>query len=267
MTRAAITLLLLASTAQAQVNSGGPRAAAMAGAAAALSDDLYAEQNPASLAGASSGALLVSATQLYGLRQLRLAQALVVVPVLGGTTAAAATTFGYDDYRENTASIGYAAEFKTGSVRPIAFGIRLRWYSVRINGYGAASVPTFSAGIIIPATPAISLGLAASNLYVLPLELARDVERSMHVGIVFHGTDRFAVAVDARKSTTSPADFLVGMELRPVPPIALRAGFATNPERITAGAGFRSAAVFADVAAEKHAILGWSPTVALGVEW
>ena len=264
---AMVLLLLLCPAARAQVSSGGPRAAAMAGAAAAVSDDLYAEANPAAWAGMHAGALSLSATQLYGLRQLRLAQALIVLPALGGTTAAAVSAFGYEDYRETTASIGYARALQAGTVRRIGLGIRIRWYSVAIKGYGAASVPSVSAGIILPVMPAFSLGLAASNLYVLPLELAQDVERSIHVGAAFRGTTRFLVAVDARKSTTSPVDFLFGMELRPIPAIALRAGFTTEPARFSAGAGFRSEAILADVAVEKHVTLGWSPTIAVGIEW
>ncbi|MEX1055416.1 MAG: hypothetical protein WED81_05270, partial [Rhodothermales bacterium] len=241
MTRVSLVLVLVSHAALAQVNSGGPRAAAMAGAAAALIGDTHAEANPAAWAGISTRSLSLSASQLYGLRQLRFAQAIVVLPGFGGITAASATTFGYDDYRETTASLGYARSLRAGSVRRIAFGVRLRWYSVTIHGYGSASVPTVSAGIILPVMPAFTIGLAASNLYVLPLDLSRDVERSIQVGAAFRATSRLLVAVDARKSTTSPADFLFGLELRPSPAFALRGGFTTDPARFTAGAGIRSA--------------------------
>jgi hypothetical protein len=250
-----------------QVNSGGPRAAAMAGAAAALGGDIYAEANPAAWTDTRTRSLSLSATQLYGMRQLRIAQVLIVVPALGGTTAASAATFGYEDYRETSASLGYARALRAGTVRPVGLGIRLRWYSVTIRGYGSASVPTISAGMILPVMPALSIGLAASNVYVLPLELARDVERSIHIGAVFRGSATFLVALDARKATTSPVDFLVGMEFRPIPVVAVRAGFTSDPTRFTAGAGVRSSSILADIAVEKHDTLGWSPSVALGIEW
>ncbi|MEX0601673.1 MAG: hypothetical protein WD205_13585, partial [Rhodothermales bacterium] len=76
----------------------GPRSAALAGATSALSGDVYGEVNPAAWAQAEEFGLLLHAAQLYGLRELRFAGALLILPYRTGSAALGGSTFGFELY-------------------------------------------------------------------------------------------------------------------------------------------------------------------------
>lgn len=264
MTRLAL-LLFLSTEAAAQVLPAAPRAAAMAGAAVAVTDGRFSDSNPASLHG--ERLLAVRAAQIFELHQLRFAEAFVAIPAFGGGAALSISGFGFEDYRETLVSLGYGRPIWAGTVRPLLAGIRLRWYSLSIDGYGSASAPSLSAGLILPVSHGLALGMAASNLYVPPGNLSEVLERSLTIGAMLRPTENFLLAMDAWKAATSPVDVRFGLEVKPLSAIALRGGFTLEPERYTAGIGLLLSRLRADLAAERHETLGWTPSIAVGVSW
>jgi hypothetical protein len=69
------------------------------------------------------------------------------------------------------------------------------------------------------------------------------------------------------KDVDFPLSVRTGLEVNPVPRLALRAGVATEPTRFAAGAGLRWRRLRADLAADRHLDLGWTPSIALAVTW
>ena len=264
MTRLTL-LIFFCAEASAQVLPAGPRAAAMAGAGVAVADASFADSNPASFSG--TRVLSVRAAQLYGLPELRFGEAFVTLPALRGGVAFSIAGFGFDDYREMLLSLGYSRSIRAGTARPLLAGIRLHWFSLSIDGYGSASTPSLSAGLILPVDERLTLGMAASNLYAPPRSAAGVLDRSVTVGATIRPAGSLLVVVEAWKAATSPADLRFGLEVRPLEVVALRAGFTLEPRRYAAGAGLHLAPIFADLAAQYHDALGWSPSVAAGVSW
>jgi len=73
--------------------------------------------------------------------------------------------------------------------------------------------------------------------------------------------------VDDFKDLDFPLSLRGGVEVQPVDALRLRTGVASQPARFTAGAGVVVGRLRADVAAEQHQTLGWSPAASLGIRW
>ena len=87
------------------------------------------------------------------------------------------------------------------------------------------------------------------------------------MGLAYTPAEQLLVVVDAYQNPDFPMSFRGGIEVQPVSVLALRAGMTTEPSRFTAGAGLRLGKLTADLAGEKHEVLGWSPAISFGVQW
>jgi len=91
--------------------------------------------------------------------------------------------------------------------------------------------------------------------------------RTLAVGIHYRALDHVAVLADVFKEDRFPLSVRGGIEVCPVPPLVLRVGVTTVPVRFMGGAGLRLGPLHADIAAEQHRELGWSPSASLRVQW
>ena len=243
-------------------------AAALGGATTALAGDLGGQMNPAAAATHAMRAVTFYARQDFGLSELRLASAFYVEPTRVGHLAAGASSFGFADYREVHLTAGYARALALGTSRRLYAGVFARYYRTRLGGgYGSAGALGVSAGLAARVLPTLTFGAHATNLNGAALAGEEDLPRTLALGLAYRAADRLRVVADAFKDLDFPLSLRAGLEVLPVDALALRAGVTTEPTRFTAGAGVRLGRLTADVAAEQHLDLGWSPSVALSVLW
>lgn len=266
--RRAVLLLILAlpASAPAQISFSGAHSAALAGATTGLSGDRRGDANPAAWGRVRRWSLLVHGAQLYDLEELRHAGALLLAPLRIGTAALGASTFGYDLYRESTIEIGLGGGAAVGTFRQIFVGARSRWHVVHIRNYGQASAVSFTAGLHLPVTPFITLGVVTHGVIVRGT-LRSEVPRRLAMGASYRPTASFAVTADLCKEVRSPASVATGVELSPVPPVVVRAGVASSPSLVAGGVGIRLPHIEIDVAAVRHDVLGWSPSLSALFRW
>lgn len=260
-------LLVLALPAQAQALEGGARAAALGGATTALAGDLWGHANPAAWATHSERAVSFFASEAFGLSELRLAAFQYVEPTRLGALALGARTFGFSSYRETHGTLGWARGFHLGTTRQFHTGLRLRWHQVSIPVYGNAGALGVSAGWLVEAMPRLHLGMQATNLNGPKLAGREELPRSLSGGLGYQAEARLRVLLDAYKEVRYPLSVRAGLEVQPVEALSLRTGVTTQPVRFTAGVGIRLGHLVADLAAERHEVLGWSPGVSLSVLW
>ena len=110
-------------------------------------------------------------------------------------------------------------------------------------------------------------GFQATNLNAPKLAGREEFERTLSFGLSYFPVPRFRLLADAVKDVRFPLSLRAGLEVIPVQALALRAGFTTEPARFTTGVGVRLSSLAADVAAERHEVLGWSPAFSLSVLW
>jgi hypothetical protein len=251
----------------AQPMQGGARAGALGQATTALAADAWSHANPAGRAAVDRRAISLVASEGFGLAELRLSALALVFPTPIGTFAGGAQSFGYDAYRENRVRAGFARRFAIGPSRHLLVGLDVVYYQNRIEEYGSASAVGLTVGWLAPVIPGLHAGFCMSNVNAPSLAEGEELERSIAIGFMYHPIPRMRVLIDAIKDVRFPLSFRAGLEVQPVSLLFLRAGVATEPVRFSTGVGVHLGVLNADVAAERHELLGWTPGVSVSVGW
>ncbi len=276
-TRAALlfafgTLCLRPDAADAQTSAAGARDAALTGASAASSGpasdrvDLWSGSNPAGWSNLRGFAAAIHVAELYGLDELRLGAVQAGFNVRKAAIVTGVRTFGYKSYRETVFTSGLARAFHWGTYRPFHAGIRIRYHRTTIPAYGSASAYALSTGLVLPVAPGTDVGLAAENMMVLAGGLAQELPRRLHAGVSISAGTVLLLA-GASKEVRTPLAARFGIEVHLVDVLALRAGYSLEPPRFASGIGLHLDSLTIDVAAERHFVLGWTPSCSVGLLW
>ncbi len=246
---------------------GGARASALGYASTALTTAFGVHGNPAAAARRSHRVVSFFAREAFGLSALRYGSVAGTWPAAWGSVSGGASTFGGDGYREVHYSLGYARGLSFGTSRHVHLGLTGRYYHTRIDGYGSAGTVGLHLGLLLPLLSSLDLGAHATNVNGPSLVEGEPLPQTLSVGLQYRPGDALRVLVDVFKDRAFPAAVRSGLEVRPLPLIALRAGVTTAPPRFTGGIGLHLGWLQAHVAAEQHAELGWTPSASLDVHW
>lgn len=246
---------------------GSGRASALGYASTALGTAAGVHANPAASALHDRRLVSFYAREAFGLSALRYGAGYATWPVDWGTFSAGAGTIGNDDYREIQYSLGYGRSVRLGTSRPLHVGAVARYYTARIRGYGSAGAVGLHLGLLVSILPSLQLGAQAANVNGPSLVDGEQLPQSLQIGLRYRATRQLLVLLDLFKDVSFPAALRSGIEVRPIPLLALRAGVATAPTRFTTGAGVRLSRLRVHVAAEQHADLGWTPSASLELDW
>lgn len=246
---------------------GSARADALGNATTASLAAAGVHANPASHAGKTAPAVTFYAREGFGLSALRYGASHVTVPFSWGTVSGGASTFGFEDYRELHLSAGYARQFQFGTSRSVHVGLTTRYYHTSISGYGSARTLGLNAGFILTVLPSLSLGAHATNVTGSALTEGEPIPRTLAVGLRYQTLERMRVLFDVFKDVRFPVSVRGGLEVSPVSVLTLRAGITTAPVRFMGGISVHLGPLRADLAAEQHQELGWSPAASLHVQW
>lgn len=246
---------------------GNARADALGNGTTGVPAAVGVQSNPAASAALTGPTALFYARQGFGLSALRYGATYLAVPRGWGTVAAGASTFGFEDYREVHLSAGYARGISFGTSRALRAGATLRYYHTSIAGYGNAMALGLNLGLGVRLLRSLHFGVAATNVNGTVLVEGEPIPRTLALGLSYRALDTVTVVLDVFKDVDFPATVRGGLEVQPVAPLFLRAGVTTAPVRFSAGVGIRLGPLNAQVAAEQHQHLGWSPSVALRVRW
>ena len=263
-------LLLGAGPARAQLvplAEGGARTLALGRAATALRGDVWAHYNPASPAALPGRAASAFASQAFGLSELRVGAVAYAEPTRWGTFAATARTYGFEDFRETHFGLGYARAVPISASRSIHVGASVGYTTVAITDYGSAGAFGISAGALMEVLPGLDFGFHAYNLNRPEFSQFDPLWSGLNVGLAYRPVEQALVLLSVDKDVDFPISFRGGVEVQPVDVLSLRAGFTTEPVRFSTGVGVAVGILRADVAAERHEVLGWTPAFGFGVQF
>lgn len=246
---------------------GSARADALGNSTTASAQATGVHANPAVRATVETGTAVFYARQSFGLSALRYGASHATIPFEWGVVSSGAGTFGFEDYREVHLNAGYARSFTFGTSREAHVGITTRYYHTSIAGYGSAGALGLNLGIALRLLRSLQIGAHATNVNGAALVTDEPLPRTLAVGLSYQALKRMRVLVDVFKDVRFPTAVRGGIEVHPVSALALRAGLTTAPVRFMGGAGVRLGPLRADVAAEQHQELGWSPSASLTVYW
>ena len=272
----AVALVVLAGTAspaQAQYAEGGARVLAMGRAGVALGATAWGHTNPAAWAGLSERRAALQASQAFGLGELRLGALSAAAPTGLGTVALAARTYGFSERRETRVKLGLARPLQLSVSRQLDVGLAVGVETASVEGYGSETAVLLDVGVQGEVLPGLRAGLAGRNLLALARDDDADLRQSaatvpgLTVGVAYAPSERATLVLDADQDLDFGLVVRAGAEVFVVPALALRAGVSSEPVRFSAGAGFRSGALRADLAVEGHDTLGLTPAVGVEVSF
>jgi hypothetical protein len=269
---AVVLVTLISVPSLAQPGDAGARAIALAGAGVAAGADAWAEANPAGWATVVRRTAGLTASQAYGLPELRTVAARVVVPTAAATLAAAIRSYGFSDYRELRASLGAARTVPVAAGRRMALGARLDYHSVAVAGFANRGAFDVAVGAQVDVTPAASAGVAIRNALAIArpdsaeLRMPHALNPVLAVGVLLRPASSATLALDVEKDVDYPPLARLGLQFAPVPAATLRLGAAaplagTGGARLAFGAGFETGGLVVDAAVDWHVLLGPSPAV------
>lgn len=258
--------VLVVSPVTAQVGDFGLREAALSGAGTAILTDEWSLLNAASVGSIESKRAAVFATQGFGLADLRFARTTFAAPYRGTGFGIDASAFGNDDFRiiDGGLTVGRAILPASGVY---LVGARVSYRSIRIDGFDRAAVSVLDLGWLAEIRPGLTLGGAIGNLLESRFNDVDRVPRSMRMGVAITPRDGLLLAVDVSKEAQWPAAVHVGVEFTLLTALSLRAGSATNPERLSAGTRLSVGDLVIDLLADRHIDLGWTPGVGVAIVW
>lgn len=246
---------------------GSARTSALGYASTALTTTAGLHANPAAGAAHRRRGVTFYAREGFGLSSLRYGAMYTAWPLDWGVFSGGASTFGNDVYRELHYSLGYARRLRFGTSRAVYVGLVGRYYHTRIEEYGSTGAFGLHLGVQVSLLPALQFGAQATNVNAPSLVEDEPLPQTLSIGLQYRANRRVLVVTEAFKDVAFPIAVRGGLEVRPIPLLALRAGATTSPTRFTGGVGIQLDWIRAHLAAEQHPDLGWSPSASIEVQW
>jgi hypothetical protein len=252
-------LMLLAVRANAgfeKLEQGG-RATALGGAFTGVASGAFTVfYNPAGLMPLVQREAVFFYSQPYGIPELSYASFAFVDPVTFkfGSFGVAATTYGFDLYRETTLSLAYASNFGD----KFFYGVSTTYYNLSIAGYGSDASVGFNVGVLAVLSSTVRLGGYAMNLNRPTIGVSKEpLPQVLTLGVAYTPSKPLLISADVEQDVKFPLQVKIGVEYEAIKYLVLRGGFATpEPSRFSGGFGIRYAGVTLDYAVYSHTELG-----------
>lgn len=241
----------------------GVRAQALGGAGVANgreAEALFA--NPALLANLPGLSFTAFYSHPFGIKELRLSSFSASMSKTALALGAAVVDFGNAIYRDRWYHLAISRNVLPKQRLAFGFGATLR--HLRITGYGDDSAALFNFGTQLRLSESLTLGSAISNFLNAAIGQQQEkLPRNASLGFAYAPTTTMTLQAEVYKQNNFPEEWRLGIEANPLPPLLLRTGIATNPDRLTFGLALRLLKINLQFAAFSHTDLGWTQQFAV----
>jgi len=239
----------------------GARSSAL-GTASVCLDDVWAfHHNPGALATVKT----LSAGAYYETRfltkELQTQGLVVAVPLKTGVISVGAQLYGYEQYRNTRAGVGYSM----GLGEKISAGVQVNMQLLKFGGnYGSSANATVEAGILAEITKKWKLGVSVMNLGRQQIaSLDSRYTSVLRMGSFYAPSRKVNILFEVEKQVIHPVSFKGAVEYFPADQFVLRFGAHTGPTAFSFGMGYRKNGFFIDAGTNYHPVLGWTPNFGL----
>jgi hypothetical protein len=215
--------------------------------------------NQANLASYRSIAAGVNYENRFGIKELGIRSAALIVPAGKASLGAVYNYFGYSDFRRQ--SVGLATGLRLSE--KISAGVQADYFSEHAYGeYNESEAITFEAGIVAEAGKNVRIGVHVFN--PLPASVNKmKIPSRIRIGAgTTLGTSVFAGA-EAEMSSGGRLILRTGVEYETLKRLWLRGGFSSDNNSFSFGLGYRLGFVQADLGFMSHEKLGVSSCASL----
>jgi hypothetical protein len=243
-----LLLLLVPLAAAAQSAWLDAASRSMGGAGLAIGSRGPYPLNPAALP--DGGAMSIGSTRLYGLPDLTPLRIGIGLGRGAASAAFAVTGLHLDGYSDLRMSLAAS----TRALGP-RMGVRVALARRKAGPYRPAHALLLVAGLRHEITPRWSAALLAGR--ALGRGSPRGEAPVLGIGAAW-SDGRLTVPVELRRAGAGPPSLHAGMQVRPVPALALRVGTSTGPDLVAVGIGLALGRMGVDMAVDRHPDLGHS---------
>ncbi len=168
---------------------------------------------------------------------------------------------GYAAYNETRAGFSYARSF--GEL--VSVGLKFDYLRLAIANNGAKNAFAFGVGLQYQPFKVLRIGAFVYN--PVSMDVDKDKQEkfatSFNVGLSYLPSEKLTISIEGETELDQKIRFKGGVEYRPLKPLYIRIGAATNPTLLTFGLGTEFKNFKLDASASWHLQLGITPQVSL----
>jgi hypothetical protein len=220
-------------------------------------------QNPAGLSGLTTlNAAAFFVPGQFGLVELKTIAAAVVIPTPFLHLGVGVEQFGFSLYKETGVSLSLAKKIDWG----ISGGITATGRHFFIQRYGTKQVLLLDVGLLAQIDERLRLGFSGRNVGSATIGLLKErLPMLLDLGLAFRPLKDLLLTCSLEKEMRFPAMIKGGVEHIIFEILALRAGFANNPQKFSGGVGIRYSSLEFGYAGYSHPFLGWTHQLEVAV--
>lgn len=241
--------------------NGGGAFGTLAGARAALSGTPAMFGNASGMANLEKLSWVAAAEMPQGNPDLKYLTGAFVLPTNSGTFGLAAELHGFDLYREQALSIGYARKL----LENLNAGLRTSWHQLVIADHGSRSHFSGDVGLQSAIGEEWVLGFSAHLPFQSRLVDNELLPSIVRLGLCYKPSDHIFLVADLTKQSNLSESLAVALEYAFADSFAVRLGVGSSPARFAFGISYRSKSnLRIDTGTLVHQNLGISPLFSIG---
>lgn len=255
---------LISFSVSAQLSSGA-RIVAMGNAGVAMQDVWSLIGNQAGIAGIDKPIISAGYEQRFLDKDLNAQSLVIVFPIKNSVFGASFQKYGISSFNEQKAGLSYAKQYGSN----LNLAINVNFHQLKISSYGNANTFSTEVGLQYKLNKILTVGahIANPNRSNYSQDLNVSIPVSMQLGLAYRVSDQLLVVNTFDKTLGYPTDFKIGGEYKVIEWLSIRGGVSVNPFKQFVGIGFYYQHIKIDVATSSHAVLGYTPQLALSYEF
>ncbi|MEK7727376.1 MAG: hypothetical protein AAB354_03120 [candidate division KSB1 bacterium] len=239
----------------------GVRAQALGGSGVALATDPEGQfLNPATLAQVPGKTVTFSYSRPFGIKEITLSSVAASATVGKMALGVAAVHLGHAQFEDQALQLAGAIKvampaMRRQEARAFAVGMQSILRRVQIARYETWISWRVGAGLVAPLSEHVVWGAVVGKV----LEVGREKSpRTIAFGVSYRAASRFFGQMDIFKQSDFATEVRAGAELLLLPPLLLRVGMGTNPDRFTVGLALALKPATLHFTSFSHFDLGWT---------
>lgn len=246
-------------------NPVGSRAVSLANTSVCLDDVWAYHHNPGALASVKTSSFGAYYETRFLTKELQTQALAVAIPLKVGVISAGAQFFGYNQYRNTRAGLGYSMKFTDF----LQVGVQGNLQTLRLGGnYGSTISGTVEAGLLAKVSEKWSVGVSVMNIGRQRINPVTDrFATVLRGGCQYKASKKVSVLAEVEKQVITKISFRGAVEYQPVQNLFIRFGAQSAPMELALGIGYKVSGFSIDLGSKYHQTLGWSPNFGLNYQF
>jgi hypothetical protein len=192
----------------------------------------------------------------YGFTELTDMSALGTIPTKFGTVALGLHRYGDNLFNETRVRFGYKNQWRT-----LHYGIVLNYNNISFGAnYGSGNAVGIDAGLAAEITSRLWFGASGVNINRPEYDgIEEELARELAVGLSYQLNELALFNFDVVKDVRYPVSYRGGIEVNVIEKLQGRVGITSYPLTYSMGFGYEQKRWEANIAVQKHELLGLSP--------